>query len=381
VALWDVFHSDRLELVRGLSTEQVAEALASGEVRDDDLVRPSGAAVAWARIADIPELLQPPAAPPAPEPPASPPAAPPVPPPPPPVPPPPPAPVLAPPPSSVEDLISFPVLADEPEPSPAPAIAWPVDDDYEDDDEEELGSDYEEVAGDSSATAPVAEEPKPIPSWELTPDDLRLTSRPPSSPSHVALPAVRSRDDMPVVDEDEDEDDEPTISLTRSGPERVEELDLAAMVDVAFQLVLFFLVTATTILYKTLEIPKPSTEAPPSAVAQGRSQTLDDLKEDYILVEIDAEGNVKLDREPVAAQLDTLAEQLRVSREKTGRKTMLLSADFSTPHRIAVLAYDAANEIGLGIAIAKPAPPQGPAPALKPAAPAAAATAGSSGGN
>ena len=44
---------------------------------------------------------------------------------------------------------------------------------------------------------------------------------------------------------------------------------------------------------------------------------------------------------------------------------MLLSADFATPHRNAVLAYDAANEIGLGIAIAKPQPPQGPAPTLQ----------------
>jgi hypothetical protein len=40
---------------------------------------------------------------------------------------------------------------------------------------------------------------------------------------------------------------------------------------------------------------------------------------------------------------------------------MLLSADFSTPHRSAVLAYDAANEIGLGIAIARASPTQGEA--------------------
>src|SRR5690606_14695438 len=116
--------------------------------------------------------------------------------------------------------------------------------------------------------------------------DLRFDRNPAPAPasgsSHVALPVVHSRDSVSVVDvEEEDDDDEPVISLTRSGPPRVEELDLAAMVDVAFQLVLFFLVTATTILYKTLEIPKPSAEAPPSAVAQGRSQTLDDLKEDY----------------------------------------------------------------------------------------------------
>ena len=50
---------------------------------------------------------------------------------------------------------------------------------------------------------------------------------------------------------------------------------------------------------------------------------------------------------------------------------MLLSADFATLHRNAVLAYDAAIEIGLSIAIAKPQSPQGPAPTLR-AAPAAA---------
>ena len=48
---------------------------------------------------------------------------------------------------------------------------------------------------------------------------------------------------------------------------------------------------------------------------------------------------------------------------------MLLSADYGTLHRHAVLAYDAAHEIGLSIAIAKPKPPQGPAPTLR-AAPA-----------
>ena len=90
------------------------------------------------------------------------------------------------------------------------------------------------------------------------------------------------------------------------------------MVDVAFNLVLFFMVTATTVLYKTLEIPKPSGEAPAAAVAQGRSRSLDDLKDDYILVEIDDSGAMKLDREPIAPVMETLVEQLRRAREKTG---------------------------------------------------------------
>lgn len=320
MAAWDIFHADRLELVRGLSAERVAAGLASGAIRDDDLARPSGTNTPWARIADLPELLSPsePAAPPKP-------------------------------------AFDETKTVEMPPPAPSPLQDWPIDDE---DDEEEI------------------EEPKPpaaadpiVPAWELTDDDLgRDEQAGRLSASRVGLPVVPSRDhgDRPEFDEGDEEDDEAPISLTRAGPARVEELDLAAMVDVAFQLVLFFLVTATTILYKTLEIPKPSTEPPPGAVAQGRQRTLDELQEDFILVEIDAGGNVQIDREPVAAEISALVERLRTARETTGRTTMLLSAEFTTPHRNAVLAYDAANDIGLAIAIAKPAPPQGPPPAFAP---------------
>ena len=80
-----------------------------------------------------------------------------------------------------------------------------------------------------------------------------------SHSSRVALPVVSSRgwDDTAAG---EDLPDEDAFSLSRSGPATVEELDLAPMVDVAFQLVLFFMVAAQTVLYKTLEIPKPTQE-------------------------------------------------------------------------------------------------------------------------
>jgi biopolymer transport protein ExbD len=76
------------------------------------------------------------------------------------------------------------------------------------------------------------------------------------------------------------------------------------------------------------------------------------VKNDYILVEINAKGEIRIDHELASPQ--NLIDRLRVARKDTGRKGMLLSADFATPHRNAVLAYDAANEIGLSIAIAKP---------------------------
>jgi biopolymer transport protein ExbD len=396
LASWDVFHGDRLELERGLDADAIRKALARGELRDDDLVRPAGTTVAWARLADLPELL--PAEEPAPAPvapivenaaaavasparssrsdfevqveePAADPAL-------------PPAPTL-PGPDWLElgadaDDVSFPVIKDEPvqpgppgrrteglapqtarsteAPAPPPAGGWRLVEDAEAEEDEFDGGPAEvesagdsgleiledEPAGDAGAAEPPASEAD---------DDV----------SRLALPIIDSRgwDDIP---DEAGAEDEAIVSLSRGDPATVEELDLAPMVDVAFQLVLFFMVTATTVLYKTLEIPKPSPEQAPTAVAQGRS--LSDLQDDNILVEIDAGGAIKIDREPVTANMDVVVQRLRTAREKTGRKAMLLSADFATPHRNTVLAFDAANEIGLSIVIARPATPQGPAPSL-----------------
>jgi biopolymer transport protein ExbD len=412
LANWDVFHGDRLELERGLTTSAVRAALARGELFDDDLVRPAGTTVAWARLADLPALLEiadasgstnvsdPSHTASAPS-----------------------VSLTADPGAGPRDLrfdledsspnralstpregtlkttdwlevrdgaddVAFPVINDAPAGGTAVEVAplgpWRWPDDGDDDDREEQDNDFvdrEEIVETLGAD-----------DLEIVDDETHVGSEGPvavvarrgneqnDSSSSFALP-VSSGGTLPV-DNSSDWDDagalaevpeEEEFSLSRSGPMTVEELDLAPMVDVAFQLVLFFMVAAQTVLYKTLEIPKPTTEQAPSAVAQGRSRTLDELKDDYILLEIDASGAMKLDRQPIVADMSNLVERLRSARETTRRKAMLLSADSATPHRNAVLAYDAANEIGLGIVIARPAAPQGPAPRLLPGQPTAAA--------
>jgi biopolymer transport protein ExbD len=433
LANWDVFHGDRLELERGLTTRAVREALARGDLRDDDLVRPSGTTVAWARLADMPQLLE------TDEPPPNLHTTPPV--------------VIASSPASANasvaapgvrdvptegsglsrvlppaqeparrepdsfelrpeaDDLTFPVINDEssaprqaqaasknPDVAPSGQWDWPADDDEDDIEEDdadfESGAGFDEdlvaddleilddetVDGGDVPFALVDEPEKPDANLSKlsTRDDagFALVDEPEKldTSSHLALPvaSLSELDNAGALAEVPEEDE---FSLSRSGPMTVEELDLAPMVDVAFQLVLFFMVAAQTVLYKTLEIPKPSAEQAPAAVAQGRSRTLDELKEDYILVEIDGSGTMKIDREPVAADAQALVERLRSAREATHRKSMLLSAEYATSHRNAVLAYDAANEIGLGIVIARPSTPQGPAPGLLPARPAAPAPA------
>ena len=80
---------------------------------------------------------------------------------------------------------------------------------------------------------------------------------------------------------------------------------------------------------------------------------------------------MKIDREPVARNMEAIVERLRTAREKTNRKSMLLSADYATKHRDTVFVIDAAHEIGMNIVIARPAAPQGPAPSMLAQPPAA----------
>ena len=417
-AKWDVFHSEKLEAERGLTSLQVRQALARGEIQEDDLIRPAGSSVPWVALADCPEIHVEDV----------------------------PGPTAAPVPEPRTEAVTGSITSEEeateffaaPEEFASPDIE-PEDDAYQTRffqgmREEEfdvlreadqsiafpkgtvfgLGPSDEEFDPKSAVISrPDGKIRDPLnfdPSLELNPKHLgspkpepeqELKTWDPGEPtSQVMQPAMvdddeEDEDDSPELlvdddddklllelsaefeesavngdhpdnlDEDELDDDEfdpaeedeaaAEFTLARGSAETVEELDLAAMVDVAFQLVLFFLVTATTVLYKSLEVPKPNPESSPAASAtQGKS--LDELKNDFILVEIDPAGRLKIDQEAVDTNHDLLVKKLRSAREETGRQSMLLSADFTTPHRSAVLAYDAANEIGLGIAIARPTP-------------------------
>ena len=356
MAYWDVFHSATLEAERSLTTDAVRQALASGQLRPDDLVRPAGQS-SWTRFSDSPEFGA----------------------------------FLAGP-ATAEAII------DEPEP-PIPAkfatpsieqeFAIEVEDrgqsEFEIDpdafaaiDRDELRrAEHQEEDEFEFHSEPEAQAAKPEPEPIFAPKPSAAGEGMPLLLDEETQKPDRDELNDPIEDIDFDEydpqdEDEAAaeFTLSRNKAETVEELDLAAMVDVAFQLVLFFLVTATTVLYKSLEIPRPNADAPNPGAVQGQSRSLEDLKDDFILVEIDASGGVKIDRENVAASMNALVENLRAARERTNRKSMLLSADFSTPHKNAVMAYDAASEIGLGIAIANPTPPPANTPPATPSPPA-----------
>lgn len=327
MASWDLYRCGSQTVERGLSTQSLRDALASGDVRDDDLVRPSGRKAPWLRLKDVPALIWPEDRiratvksalrsnlPPAGalssdfDPPRS--------------------------PSDDDSVEALPTgepdaLADQ-----GSAEAIPVG-------EMDALIDDEDEDGLEEADEPLVAEPL---------DDAKNTEARTGAEDLVGAldSGFSTTGDLDFDYEDEDEEQE-EFSLA-TGADEEEELDLTAMVDIAMQLIMFFLVTTATMIFKSIEIPNPDPE--PQQNAKQAPKNLDELEAQNILVEIDANGQILVDHEPITPS--ELVPKLRAARDATGRTGMVLMADLATAHKNAVLAYDAATEVGLSIKIGRP---------------------------
>ncbi|TWU13174.1 Biopolymer transport protein ExbD/TolR [Symmachiella macrocystis] len=122
-----------------------------------------------------------------------------------------------------------------------------------------------------------------------------------------------------------------------------DDLDLTPMVDVTFQLLIFFILTASMSLQKAIAVPPPD---PQREGAQSTPISLDDLEVDSIIVEIQADNTIIVDDEPLAAD-SNLAEMLQQSMDSSGRHEMVINAHADSFHETTVTVFDAANEVGM----------------------------------
>lgn len=125
------------------------------------------------------------------------------------------------------------------------------------------------------------------------------------------------------------------------------ELDMAPMIDITFLLLIFFMVTATYTVQKTLAVPKTqeSTETDlPSLV--------DLQKEGRTVVSIDEDGTIRVNNGPPVPLAD-LGAVLKRSVESSSHDQAIVKPHEKTPHRVLVKVIDTAKAVGVGnIAIA-----------------------------
>lgn len=142
----------------------------------------------------------------------------------------------------------------------------------------------------------------------------------------------------PPDDEDENEDeDEP--KLGRGRRESDGEMDLTPMVDVVFQLLIFFMVTASFSIQKSQEVPAPDPEEKGASAA---IQQLEEFEEESVTVSIDSRNLISVDDEPLSDP-SRLEDVLRSKR----KSEILITLHENAIHEMMVFVIDTANEIGM----------------------------------
>lgn len=127
-----------------------------------------------------------------------------------------------------------------------------------------------------------------------------------------------------------------------------DELDLTPMVDVTFQLLIFFMLTMALGLQKSIEVPVPSQNDAPAA-----AKTLEDFEEDedFIIVRIDADDTIWVeDSEATRMEVVPKLRSLREELQKPGApppNSLLVMASGEARHETVVAVLDAGTEVGM----------------------------------
>jgi len=135
---------------------------------------------------------------------------------------------------------------------------------------------------------------------------------------------------------------------TTPGRRRVDErLDITPLIDVIFQLLMFFLLTSNYVQENRPNIPIDV----PRASTSEEQATVQNL-----VVSIDRQGSLFLERKRLGS-LDELRQELERVRQQAPRTLILIRSDQDAPFGSSVEVMDLARQVGLtrfGIVTQKP---------------------------
>lgn len=196
-----------------------------------------------------------------------------------------------------------------------------------------------EAASDLTPAQPVLSEADPANDDEAN----QQLDQPASEETQPEQTAPAEYSPLQLAPRSEDQADEELEFQFRRSESEFDDLDMTPMVDVTFLLLIFFMVTASFSIQKSIEVP------PPDPDQQGAAQTiqpLEELEENSILIEIDEENRFFVESEPLNDPRD-LPSVLAEVRGRDSKYEVVVSVDEQTHHESVVIAIDAAQEVGM----------------------------------
>ena len=136
--------------------------------------------------------------------------------------------------------------------------------------------------------------------------------------------------------------DHPLLLMGRR-PKHEDLIDMTAMVDIVFFLLIFFLVTSMQSIEAVIGIPAP--QAPASSP---NVQAIPDFANDpnYVVVTIDADDAVYVDDEEVASEMD-LRTKLRAAKQEQEKDSLMINVAADSTHGKFVMVLDAGADAGM----------------------------------
>lgn len=195
--------------------------------------------------------------------------------------------------------------------------------------------------------------------FDPLPEESEEVEAPPVlSPPAIAPPPIAKppafKGGPPIPPSAPPAEEEPETSLPKK-PKRIgeeAELDMTPMVDCTFQLLIFFMLTASFSLQKSLQIPKPTTDSPGTVVKDEPEEITD-----FVTVRIDAQstyfvsgGGIGEDEEEAPSAVELLVKLRKARQPGADGKVpnrLVVTAHGDALHERVVTAIDAGNDIGM----------------------------------
>ncbi len=151
----------------------------------------------------------------------------------------------------------------------------------------------------------------------------------------------------PLFDADHDDDEEEHDDEEGHTPHKKKRfmddtVDMTAMVDVTFLLLIFFMVTASFAAQKVFETSPPEQESE----GAGAVSSVEEMESNSVIVEIDASDRMEIDGQPISG-LYELRETLSAKLATEDKTELLIQAQYQATHGMVVSVTDAAMDVGM----------------------------------